>query len=147
MSEIHDPHDAKDQRQPDAEQRISAAEDQHVNYVLEVFSHRTLIKVKPRRPVGWSEHCYGKNVVIAMDCDDHGRPAYSFGSTTFALSTLIRYTLGMLWPLSLPAGPCFSNLILPFSPISSVSHSALVIASGSALPAFSIATAMVRMPS
>src|SRR5882672_9762896 len=31
----------------------------------------------------------------------------------------------MLWPLSLPAGPCFSNLILPFRPINSVYQSAL----------------------
>ncbi len=39
----------------------------------------------------------------------------------------------MLWPLSFPAGPCFWNLILPFRPARSISHSALVIASGSGL--------------
>ena len=35
MGEIHHPHDAEDEREPDAQKRISAAEDQRVRDVLE----------------------------------------------------------------------------------------------------------------
>ena len=37
MREVDDPHDAEDQRQPNPEQRISAAEDDRIQDVLEEF--------------------------------------------------------------------------------------------------------------
>jgi hypothetical protein len=45
MGEIHDPHDPEDQGQADAEQRIGAAEDQHVDHVLEEFGHLSLVQI------------------------------------------------------------------------------------------------------
>ena len=39
VGEIHHPHDAEDQRQADAEQRVGAAQDQRVDEVLEELVH------------------------------------------------------------------------------------------------------------
>src|SRR2546426_962784 len=55
--------------------------------------------------------------------------------------------LGRLWPLSLPAGPSFSNLIGPFSPIRLTFQSASRMACGSARLAIRIASAIVATPS
>jgi len=48
--------------------------------------------------------------------------------------------LGLLCPLSLPAGPSFSNLMGPFTPITLTCHIASRTALGSALPASRIAS-------
>ena len=39
VGEIHHPHDAEDQRQADAEQRVNAAEHEGVHTMLEEFVH------------------------------------------------------------------------------------------------------------
>src|SRR5256886_14677604 len=55
--------------------------------------------------------------------------------------------LGFDWPLSLPAGPSFSNLIGPLTPIRLTLQRASRTALGSSLPATRIASAIVAIPS
>jgi hypothetical protein len=76
-----------------------------------------------------------------------GTGTQAFGTTTLPFSMRTRYTLQMLWPLSLPAGPTLPNLIFPPRPVSSMFQNASRIAPASGLPALAIAAAMVRMPS
>ena len=42
MREIHHLHDAEDEREPDPEKRVGAAQDQRVGDVLEEFGHGVL---------------------------------------------------------------------------------------------------------
>jgi hypothetical protein len=44
MGEIHDLHDAENQGQADAEQRVGAAKNQHIDHVLKKFGHLVLIE-------------------------------------------------------------------------------------------------------
>jgi hypothetical protein len=50
MGEVHHPHDAEDQRQPDAQQRVGAAEDDGIDQVLEKLVHLPIAGVDAARP-------------------------------------------------------------------------------------------------
>src|SRR5450759_1459508 len=150
MREINDTHDAENQRQANSQECVSATQDQRIDKMLKKFVHA--------RPVcSWlrSEEppCCGDSVP-QLDVEPPGRyisggpiPDQTFGMMTLPFSILIRYTVGMLWPLSLPSGPDLMNLIFPFNPVMSSCQNAARMASGSALPAFWMAAAIVRMPS
>ena len=43
VGEVHHPHDAEDQRQPDAQQRIGAAQDEGVEAMLKELVHRAFL--------------------------------------------------------------------------------------------------------
>src|SRR5947209_16734151 len=109
VGEVHDVHQAEDEREADAQQGIGPAEHQAVHQVLK-------------------ERVYQGNAT---------------------LPSLIWTTkmLGFDWPLSLPAGPSFSNLIGPLTPTRLTFQRASRIALGASLPATRIASASVAMPS
>src|SRR5262249_11442419 len=114
VREVHHAHEAEDQGETDAEQRVGAAQHQAVHQVLQELLHYFFMKS---------------------------------GSATLPSRTCTMKIDGLLWPLSLPAGPSFSNLIGPFTPVNDTFHSASWIAFGSSLPAILIASTMVAMPS
>src|SRR5262249_55744127 len=69
------------------------------------------------------------------------------GNATFPSRIWTMKIDGLLWPLSLPAGPSFSKWMGPLTPVMLTRHRASRIAFGSSLPASFMAWAMVRMPS
>src|SRR2546425_6003028 len=114
VGEVHHAHEAEDQGEADAEQRVRAAQHQAVHQVLQELLHYFFMKS---------------------------------GSATLPSRTWTRKIDGLLWPLSLPAGPSFSNLIGPLTPVNETFHSASWMALGSSLPASFTASTIVAMPS
>ena len=53
MGEVHHPHDAENQRQPDAEQGVGSAEDDGIDEVLEELVHVPFTGLDTARAVDW----------------------------------------------------------------------------------------------
>src|SRR5262245_2130396 len=69
------------------------------------------------------------------------------GSATLPSRICTMKIEGLLWPLSLPAGPSLSKWIGPLTPVTFTRHSASRTIFGSSFPPIFIASAIVRMPS
>src|SRR5262245_45868591 len=119
VGEVDDVHEAEDEGEPDAQQGVRPAEHQAVHQVLKELLHPAARYFFARKS----------------------------GSATLPSRICTMKMLGWLWPLSFPAGPSFSNLIGPFTPIKLTFQRASRTALGSSLPATRIASAMVAMPS
>src|SRR5262249_43167841 len=123
VSEVHDVHEPEDQRETHPEQTVGGAQQEPVQQMLEQLFHG------PGRA--------GSRYFLAAKA----------GSAIFPSLISTRKMLGLLWPLSLPAGPSLSNLIGPLTPMMFTFHSASRTALGSGCPAILMASAAVRMPS
>ena len=137
VGEIHDAHDAEDERQADAEEGVRAAEHQRVDDVLEEFVHVKKIPGHATPELTIAIAIPDRRDARRARLRDTGVIERQLApNATLPLSIFTTYTAGMLWPLSLPAGPAFVNAILPLTPVSCVFQSAARIASGLGLAGF-----------
>ena len=68
MGEIDDPHDAENQRQADAQQRVGAAQDQRIDEMLKKLGPSSVIQVDPsRRGEDAPERCTCEKTVVIAD--------------------------------------------------------------------------------
>ena len=94
VGEIHHPHDAENQRQADAEQRVGSAEDDGVHEVLEELVHEPVTVLSRACSQAWR----GPAALRAVrETEPPGRPrrlvterGQAFGRTTLPFSILIR---------------------------------------------------------
>src|SRR5579871_6560011 len=96
MGEIHHPHDAEDQGQADAEERVDAAEHERVQAMLEEFSHgrrhlRTVTRwtaVRGLRPQALREVSRKAVARPKTASSLDGRAPLSLGGGRYCLTTL-----------------------------------------------------------